>query len=196
MGHFAQGSGVGDALTSSAAETPKPRYFWGPFTGLGLVLAVAALLLDQASKLWLLEIYDIRQKGAVTLTPFFDLIEAWNTGISYSLFQQETEVGQWALVGLKLVAVILLWIWMTRVPTRWSAASLGLIIGGAVGNGIDRVAYGAVFDFAYFHITTASWNFSWYVFNLADVAIVVGVAGLLYESLFGDRAVKAPRSGP
>ena len=100
------------------------------------------------------------------------------------------------MLGLKLVAVVLLWVWMPRITTRWSALSLGLIIGGAVGNAIDRVAYGAVADFAHFHITTATWNFSWYVFNLADVAIVVGVAGLLYESLFGDSAVKAPRSGP
>jgi signal peptidase II len=183
-------------LTSSAPSTPKPRFLWGPFTGFGLAAALAALLLDQAVKLWLLEVYGIVEKGAVALTPFFDVVELWNKGISYGLFQQEGEFGQWVLLGLKVIAVVLLWVWMTRVPTRWSAVSLGLIIGGAVGNAIDRVAYGAVFDFAHFHITTASWNFSWYVFNLADVAIVVGVAGLLYESLFGDRAVKAPRSGP
>ena len=73
-----------------------------------------------------------------------------------------------------------------------TALSLGLIIGGAIGNAIDRLAYGWVFDFVYFHIRTASWQFNWYVFNLADVAIVAGVAGLLYESLFGDRAAKAP----
>jgi len=170
--------------------------FWGPFTGSGLAAALAALLLDQAVKLWLLEVYDITEKGAVALTPFFDVVELWNKGISYGLFQQESEFGQWVLLGLKVIAVILLWVWMTRVPTRWSAVSLGLIIGGAVGNAVDRVAYGAVFDFAHFHITTATWNFSWYVFNLADVAIVVGVAGLLYESLFGESAVKAPRSGP
>jgi signal peptidase II len=183
-------------LTSSATETPKPRFLWGPFTGLGLAVALAALLLDQAVKLWLLKVYDIREKGAFALTPFFDVDVLWNKGISYGLFQQEGEFGQWALLGLKLIAVVLLWVWMTRVPTRWSAVSLGLIIGGAVGNAVDRLAYGAVFDFAHFHITTATWNFSWYVFNLADVAIVVGVAGLLYESLFGDSAVKAPRSGP
>lgn len=169
---------------------------WGPFTGLGLAAALAALLLDQAVKLWLLFVYDLPGKGAVAVTPFFDLVLVWNTGISYGLFQQEGVFGQWVLSGLKLAAVVLLWIWMARITTRWSAFSLGLIIGGAVGNAIDRVAYGAVADFAHFHITTATWNFSWYVFNLADVAIVVGVAGLLYESLFGDRAVKAPRSGP
>jgi signal peptidase II len=174
----------------------KPSFLWGPFTGLGLAAAVVALLLDQAVKLWLLFSYDLAEKGAVALTPFFDLVLVWNKGISYGLFQQEGDFGQWALLALKAIAVVLLWVWMARVPSRWSAASLGLIIGGAVGNAIDRLAYGAVADFAHFHITTATWNFSWYVFNLADVAIVVGVAGLLYESLFGDSAVKAPRSGP
>jgi signal peptidase II len=183
-------------LTPSTTEQPKAPFLWGPFTGLGLVAALFALLLDQAVKLWLLFAYDLAGRGAVALTPFFDLVLVWNKGISYGLFQQDSDLGQWALLGLKAIAVVLLWVWMTRVTTRWSALSLGLIIGGAMGNAIDRLAYGAVADFAHFHVTTATWNFSWYVFNLADVAIVVGVAGLLYESLFGERAVKAPRSGP
>jgi signal peptidase II len=173
----------------------RAPFLWGPFSRLGLAAAVGVCLLDQAVKLWLLFPFDLADKGAIALTPFFDLVLVWNKGISYGLFQQEGAFGQWALLVLKLVAVALLWIWMTRVTTRWSAVSLGLIIGGAIGNAIDRVAYGAVADFAHFHVTTATWNFSWYVFNLADVAIVVGVAGLLYESLLGERAVKAPRSG-
>jgi len=175
------------------SQTP---FIWGRFTGLGLAAGLAALLLDQAVKLWLLFGYDLAEEGAVAVTPFFDLVLVWNKGISYGLFQQESAVGQWVLLGLKLAAVVLLWVWMTRVDTKWSAVSIGLIIGGAIGNAIDRIAYGAVADFAHFHITTTAWTFSWYVFNLADAAIVVGVAGLLYESLFGGRAVKAPRSGP
>ena len=79
-----------------------------------------------------------------------------------------------------------------RARDRLTALSLGLIIGGAVGNAIDRLAYGAVADFVLFHVATANWRFKWYVFNLADVAIVAGVVGLLYESLGGDRAAKAP----
>jgi signal peptidase II len=181
-------------LTPSTTEEVRAPLFWGPFTGIGVIAALAALAIDQASKLWLLFVYDIAEEGAVALTSFFDLVLVWNKGISYGWFQQESAFGQWALLGLKLIAVVLLWVWMARAA-RWSAVSLGLIIGGAIGNAIDRLAYGAVADFAHFHITTASWNFSWYVFNLADVAIVVGVAGLLYESLFGASAVKAPRSG-
>jgi signal peptidase II len=90
------------------------------------------------------------------------------------------------------VAVALLWVWLARTPWRLSALSLGLIIGGAIGNAIDRLAYGAVADFVLLHAETADWRFNWYVFNLADVAIVAGVIGLLYESLTRDSAPKAP----
>jgi signal peptidase II len=116
----------------------------------------------------------------------------WNTGISYGLFRQEGPLGQWALLALKAIAVILLWIWLSRTSSRLTAASLGLIIGGAIGNAIDRFTYGAVADFVLFHLTTASFSFKWYVFNLADVAIVAGVVGLLYETLIDRDAAKAP----
>jgi signal peptidase II len=128
----------------------------------------------------------------VAVTPFLDLVLVWNKGISYGLFQQDGPIGQWVLLSLKIVAVALLWGWLARSGLRLTAVSLGLIIGGALGNAIDRLAYGAVADFVLLHLTTATWSFNWYVFNLADVAIVAGVAGLLYESLAGDRAKKAP----
>jgi signal peptidase II len=83
-------------------------------------------------------------------------------------------------------------VWLARAGSRLSAVALGLIIGGAIGNALDRLIHGAVMDFVLFHITTASWTFNWYVFNLADVAIVAGVVGLLYESLFARGAAKAP----
>ncbi len=82
--------------------------------------------------------------------------------------------------------------WLARADNRLVALSLGLILGGAAGNAIDRVAHGAVVDFVLLHLTSASLRFEWYVFNLADVAIVVGVAGLLYDGLWGYRAAKAP----
>jgi signal peptidase II len=167
-------------------------YLWGPVTGLGLITALITGALDQALKLWLLFVYDLGSKGSVPVAPFVDFVLTWNTGISYGWFQQDGPVGAWALVALKVIAVALLWIWLARSWTRLSALSLGLIIGGAIGNGIDRVAYWAVVDFVHMHVETASWDFSWYVFNLADVAIIAGVAGLLYESLLGDGAAKAP----
>jgi len=86
-----------------------------------------------------------------------------------------------------------LWAWLTRAQTRLTAAALlGLIIGGAAGNAIDRLHWPGVMDFVLFHIDTAGFTFHWYVFNLADVAIVAGVVGLLYESLLGGGAAKAP----
>ena len=165
---------------------------WGPLTRFGLAVAVAAAAIDQAAKLWLLFIFDLGARGIVTLTPFLDLVLTWNTGISYGLFRQEGPLGQWALLALKAIAVILLWIWLARAATRLTALSLGLIIGGAIGNAIDRYAYGAVADFVLFHVTTGTFSFKWYVFNLADVVIVAGVIGLLYETLMGANAAKAP----
>jgi signal peptidase II len=91
-----------------------------------------------------------------------------------------------------VAAVVLLWIWLAHTHTRMAALALVLIIGGAIGNAIDRLAYGWVVDFVFFHISTAQWSFNWYVFNLADVAIVAGVAALLYDSLTGNDAAKAP----
>jgi signal peptidase II len=180
MGSRAQGDGVTES------------YLWGPLTRLGLAAAAITCALDQALKLWLIFVFDLPAKGTVALMPLVSLAMTWNKGISYGWFQQDGPFGQWALLALKLVAVALLWIWLSRAGSRLAALSLGLIIGGAIGNGIDRLAYGAVADFVLLHIETASWSFNWYVFNLADVAIVAGVAGLLYESLLGDRAAKAP----
>jgi signal peptidase II len=158
----------------------------------GVTAAVITLVLDQASKFWLLHVLDIAQRRAVRVTPFFDLVLAWNTGISYGWFQNEDATGQAILVAVKAVAVIALAIWMARSRTAMAAIALGLIIGGAIGNAVDRFTYGAVVDFALFHVELAGKTFNWYVFNLADVAIVAGVAALLYDSFLGVPAAKAP----
>jgi signal peptidase II len=167
-------------------------YLYGPLTRQGLIVAALACAADQATKLWLLFSFDLANRGIVRLTPFLDFVLTWNTGISYGLFPQESDFGRYVLLLLKLTAVVVLWIWLARAESRLTALSLGLIIGGALGNAIDRLSYGAVVDFVLFHITTSTFSFTWYVFNLADAAIVAGVAGLLYESLWGGRAAKAP----
>ncbi|HMK79094.1 MAG TPA: signal peptidase II [Xanthobacteraceae bacterium] len=167
-------------------------YLYGRLTGLGVTAAVIAGALDQAVKLWLLVSFDLANRGIVHLTRFLDFVLTWNTGISYGLFQQESEVGRLVLLALKAIGLLVLWAWLARAESRLTAVSLGLIIGGGIGNAIDRLAYGAVLDFVLFHITTPTFNFVWYVFNLADAAIVAGVAGLLYESFFAGRAAKAP----
>jgi signal peptidase II len=168
------------------------RMLWGRLTRLGLAVAIASAAIDQASKVWLIYVFDLRARMPVRLAPFLDLVLVWNKGISYGLFQQQG--GQWLLLALQAAAVVLLLIWLARAGSRLTAVALGLIIGGAAGNAIDRLVHGAVADFVLFHITTESIRFSWYVFNLADAAIVAGVAGLLYDSMLGDRAAKAPRS--
>jgi len=160
--------------------------------GPGALAAVATLALDQASKFWLLHVFDIAHRGAVRVTPFFDLVLAWNIGISFGWFQNDNPIAQTSLMVVKALAVIALAIWMSRSRTMLATISLGMIIGGAIGNAIDRLVYGAVVDFALFHVQIAGNTFNWYVFNLADVAIVAGVAALLYDSVVGVPAAKAP----
>ena len=158
----------------------------------GIIAAVVALVLDQASKLWLLHAFDLGRKGVVKVTPFFDLWLAWNVGISFGWLQNDSWIAQVILTGVKAAAVIALAVWMAWSRTMLATIALGLIIGGAIGNAIDRVLYGAVVDFALFHIEIAGKTYTWYVFNLADTAIVAGVAALLYDSFIGIPAAKAP----
>jgi signal peptidase II len=165
------------------------------FPRTGIIAAIAVLVLDQASKLWLLRVFDIAHRGAVKVTPFFDLVLAWNIGISFGWFQSDSALAQIALMIVKAVAVIVLAIWMARSRTLIATLALGLIIGGAIGNGIDRFAYGAVVDFALFHIELGGQTYNWYVFNIADVAIVAGVIALLYDSFLGYPPQKRPDPG-
>jgi signal peptidase II len=158
----------------------------------GIIAAIVTLVVDQASKLWLLYVFDIADRGTVKVTPFFDLVLAWNIGISFGWFQSDSPAAQIALMLIKAVAVVVLAIWMARSRTLLTTIALGLIIGGAIGNAIDRFAYGAVVDFALFHVQIGEKTLNWYVFNLADVAIVAGVAALLYDSFLGVPAAKAP----
>jgi signal peptidase II len=157
---------------------------------LGVTVALLACLADQITKIWILYIFDLGARRVVPLAPVLDLILIWNSGISYGLFQHESPRWQWILFAVKALAVGLLWVWLTRAGSRLAAIALGLIIGGALGNAIDRLLYGAVADFVHFHIGT----FSWYVFNVADTAIVAGVVGLLYDALQAHSAATAPRA--
>jgi len=182
----------GSGVYGSPPSRGRQQFLWGPLTIYGLSVALIVCALDQATKLWLLNVFDLANRGIVHLTPFLDFVLTWNTGISYGLFPQESDLGRYVLLALKLAAVVLLWVWLARAELRLTAVALGLIIGGALGNAIDRLAYGAVVDFVLFHITTPSFKFTWYVFNLADAAIVAGVIGLLYESFFGGMPQKRP----
>jgi signal peptidase II len=155
----------------------------------GLIALAATLIIDQSHKLWMLFVYRISDHQPVHVGPFLDLIVAWNPGISYSLLRATTDIERYMLLALAFAAIMLLFAWLWRARSRTTGFALGLIIGGALGNAYDRWAYGAVADFFRFHVG----DLSWYVFNLADVAIVAGVALLLLESLFPTAFVRPKR---
>jgi signal peptidase II len=159
-------------------------WLWGQWSPLGWGAAAVTFVIDQASKWWMLHVFRIAERGRVEVAPFLDLVFVKNLGISYGLFTQETASGQWILAGLAVIASLGLSAWLARGEmNRVLAVSVGLIIGGALGNALDRVLIGGVADFFELH----AWGLSWYVFNIADAAIVAGVAGLLYDHLWLSR---------
>jgi signal peptidase II len=182
-------------VTDAAPARERGSYVWGPLSAFGLGAALVTLALDQASKFWLLDAFGLESRVRTAIGPFIDLVVTWNTGISYGLLQDEGRAGMWALLAFKVAAVVFLWGWLARASSRLTALALGLIIGGAVGNAIDRLHWPGVLDFVLFHVETAGWSFRWYVFNLADAAIVAGVAGLLYESFRVGVPQKRPDPG-
>lgn len=179
-------------MAQAAQDRPAGSYLWGRLSALGLAIAAITCVVDQASKFWLLFGLDLQSRSPVELTPFIEFLLTFNAGISYGLFPQQGPIGPWALLAFKVAAVVFLWAWLSRASSRLTAVALGLIIGGAIGNAIDRLHWPGVMDFVLLHLETAAFSFRWYVFNLADVAIVVGVVGLLYESLIRGGAAKAP----
>lgn len=156
---------------------------------LGVLVALAVLVLDQGTKTAVLAWSDNWPGPVHAVTPFLDFVVLWNAGISYGLFPQG-EAGRWVLVAIKVVAALGFAVWLARTARKVEALALGLLIGGAIGNAVDRVVYGAVFDFVSLHAA----GYHWYVFNVADVAVVVGVIILLYDAFFV-RASKTPPSG-
>jgi signal peptidase II len=148
-------------------------------TLLGLLAASAVLVADQASKWWVLEVLHLPEVGQIVLLPVLNLTMVFNRGVTFGLLNG---FGQWssvALAGVALAVVAALGLWLRRAESPLVAVALGTIAGGAVSNVIDRLRFGAVVDFIHAHV--GGW--SWYVFNLADAAIVCGVAALVLEGL-------------
>jgi signal peptidase II len=146
---------------------------------LGLAIAAATLAVDQASKWWVLEILDLPAVGQIRLTPFLNLTMVWNRGITFGLLNSDAAWSQALLAAAALAIAVLLVRWLARAESTGVAIGLGLVLGGAVGNVIDRARFGAVVDFL--HVHAAGWH--WYVFNVADSAIVCGVGLLLLDAL-------------
>lgn len=142
---------------------------------LGLSIAAITIAADQIAKYFVLTSSRLEVGERITVTPFFDLVLAMNKGISYGLFQQDGALGRWLLVMVNLAAAGLFIFWLSRAGDRLLAAAIGFLIGGALGNAVDRALYGAVVDFVLLH--WGQWR--WYVFNIADAAIVAGLIGLL-----------------
>jgi signal peptidase II len=145
----------------------------------GLLIAVGILALDRFTKWLAVDVWDF-SRNPVELGPFVDLILVWNTGVSFGMLQNNAGVIQWLLAGFAGAVSIALSIWLSRTESKVLALALGLIIGGALGNALDRILWGAVADFIDFHI--ADWH--WWVFNVADTAVVVGFALILLDGLF------------
>lgn len=149
----------------------------------GLAVAAATLVLDQAVKLAML-IYLIEGfRPSVRVLPFFDLVVVWNYGISFGVFNTGSSASAHLFAGLALVIVLGLVWWMRNAENRTVALALGLVVGGAVGNVVDRLRFGAVFDFFDFHV--AGWH--WPAFNIADSGITIGVAILFWDAFIGSR---------
>ena len=169
-----------DAKAEMAAET-QGSLLWGPYSRVCAWTAVLSFAIDQSHKAWMLAAYQIKQRGRVQITSFLDFVYVLNKGVSYGLF---SSIGPWLLMGFAVLTALGLWIWLARAGTgRVMAVSLGLIIGGALANGLDRYLHGGVVDYVSLH----AFGFYWYVFNIADAAIVAGVIGLLYDSYLTSR---------
>lgn len=144
-----------------------------------LWLTALVLVLDQAGKLWVDHVFRLHE--SLELTPFFNLTYLRNTGAAFSFLGDAGGWQRWLFMGLAFAASVLLgwWLWTLQRGQRMEAAGIALILGGAIGNLIDRTLYGYVIDFFDFHVGT--WHFA--AFNVADSAITVGVGLLLLDSL-------------
>lgn len=145
----------------------------------GLLLALAILLADQATKWWILEVVRLPEIRQVVITQNFNLTMVWNRGVTFGLLASDVPWQKALLGGVALLVCVLLLVWLTRAESRLVALGLGSVIGGAIGNVIDRARFGAVVDFLDFH----AFGWHWYAFNVADAAIVCGVGLLLWGAL-------------
>jgi len=159
--------------------------------GRGLAIAAVTLVLDQISKWWILSVFDLPSRGVVEVLPFFNLAMVWNRGVSFGLMAADGDLGRWLLVGLTVVISVGVLIWLRRAADLLTVLGLGLILGGAIGNIIDRIAYGAVADFVQLH----AFGYSFYVFNVADAGITIGVALLLWDAILSGKDGVAPGEG-
>ena len=163
----------------AGSSAGRRGWLCGPYSRLGLTVAVVTILLDQAHKWWMIAGLGMTEGDSFAMTPFLNITYVKNLGVSYGMLTQDGPAGQRLLALFAVVASLALTVWLARGATnKVMAWGIGLIIGGAIGNAIDRIVLGGVADFFSLH----AFGFYWYVFNIADVAIVAGVVALLYDS--------------
>lgn len=154
-------------------------------------MALAVLAIDQASKWWVLEILRLPYREPLVLLPVLDLRMVENRGITFGLLNGSDNVGSTLIILVAIAVLIGLGFWLWRTERTLVAAAVGAIAGGAIGNIADRLRHGFVVDFIQVHAL----GWSWYVFNLADAAIVCGVAALLIDGLLDGRQSQGPPLG-
>jgi signal peptidase II len=150
----------------------------------GIATAILVLAADQASKWWILHGLDLEQVGQIVLLPVLNFTMVWNRGVTFGLLTGNSAAAHLALAFFALAVVVVLALWLARTMRLAIAIPVGAIAGGAIGNVVDRLHYGAVVDFIQAH----AFGYSWYVFNLADAAIVCGVAALVIDNLLPGRS--------
>ncbi len=146
---------------------------------LGLLIAILAFFIDQLSKWWMLA-FVMNPPQVISVTPFFNLVLAWNKGVSFGMFNDQGDSGAWILSSIAILITLVLIYWLIKAKTNITATGLGAIIGGAIGNVFDRLNHGAVLDFLDFYVN----NLHWPAFNAADSFITIGAITLIWETLF------------
>lgn len=153
---------------------------------MGGLIAVISMIADQATKWWILEGI-MQPPRVIPMTPFFNLVLTWNNGVSFGLFNNNNELNALILSVLAIAIVIFLILWLRKAENKRMAIGLGLIIGGALGNVIDRGIHGAVVDFLDFYVN----SYHWPAFNVADSCITIGAVILIFDSLFSPKPEQA-----
>ena len=146
------------------------------------LIAAAAVVLDQASKFWILNVFDLPLKGSVPVAGPFHLTMVWNRGVSFGLLRADVDTARWALAAFSIIVSIFLAVWARKSTRKLTAVALGLVMGGAIGNVIDRIRFGAVADFLDFSRLYFPW-----IFNVADAAITIGIVILLLDMLLQEK---------
>ena len=154
----------------------------------GYILALAVFVLDQLSKYWIVEVVRLQERGWVEVAPFLTLTWVANVGVSMGLFPASGDTMRWLLVAGTAAIAGVVAVWIAREANRVDGLALGLVLGGAAGNILDRIRLGYVVDFV--HLAYKSFDFK-YVFNVGDAAITIGVAVLLARAVFAARTAPA-----